>query len=292
VNSTAVYWMNAGDPTTSYSESAVMTVGKMGGGAPTMIQATPGTELHSIAADDRSVVWVATGSTEGGTIWSSPVTAPTSPVALASGAVTLTMDATAVYFGSEKPQGQDGSFESTVWRVDRNGGAPTALTSGIGEALAILTYAGTVYEEAYPDSLGGASIYAVGTDGSDPRTFATGLPSILSLAAQGADLYLGQELDFSAIDELPLTGEADGGLPIFLKNYSATAITSDGTNLYFTYQNSVYSLATDAGAPVPLAWKLRSPYAIAVDDESVYWTDEICGDDGGCTGAILKLSPK
>jgi hypothetical protein len=36
-----------------------MTVGKMGGGAPTVVQATPGSELHSIAADDRSVVWVA-----------------------------------------------------------------------------------------------------------------------------------------------------------------------------------------------------------------------------------------
>jgi hypothetical protein len=292
VNSTAIYWTNGGSPQTQYSESAVMTVGT-GGGTPSTIEATPGGDSDSVAADDRSVVWVVQDDNAQGSIRSASVTDLTAPVTLAAnvGAATFAMDSAGIYFGTDT--WQDSEESCGVWRIGRDGGAPVLLTGGSGGAMAVLAYDGIVYARAYPDSTGGESIYAVGTDGSDPHTLVSGLGGTLGWAPLGAELYLGWYLEFGQIDELPLAGESDGGAPTtFVENYSANAMTSDGVDLYFTYANTIYELSTDGGAPVALAWKLRAPGSIAVDDQSVYWADELCNDDGGCSGAILKLTPK
>jgi hypothetical protein len=66
----------------------------------------------------------------------------------------------------------------------------------------------------------------------------------------------------------------------------ATAVAVDARNVYYTTPDSVYQRALTGGSAVPLAsGRSASPYAIAVDATSVYWTEE---GSGGPDGLVMK----
>jgi len=68
------------------------------------------------------------------------------------------------------------------------------------------------------------------------------------------------------------------GAPIF-------AVAADDTSVYFTSYGTIWKVAIDGGPATALASDQDSPGAIAVDQTSVYWTNE-----GG--GQLMKLTPK
>ena len=88
----------------------------------------------------------------------------------------------------------------------------------------------------------------------------------------------------------PLSGVPDGGAPTPLASGQNTPydIAVDGTSVYWTDPGSgtVMKVPLGGGSPTTLASGLPGPGRIAVDGTSVYWTD------GSPPSLIMKLTPK
>lgn len=279
VNAAGVYWVNDGRPDTQYAESAVMTVG-LGGGAPATIASTPGGVDHVVVADESQIVW-----TYGQDILSVQSPPSGSPTALAVGVSPsqLAMDSAGIYWtttASPYPT-------AAAWRMDRNGGGQALLMEGAGMPAGILVGDGVVYWQAYGS---GTTIYAVRTDGDGGTALTAPLPSgFYPWAFDSSGLYWGDTSDPLEMMRI----RADGGPPaVVATEFVPAGMTADEASVYFTNDNSVYALPTDGGAPVALTWRLPSPLRIAVDGTSLYWTDRGTCDASGCSGAVLKLTPK
>lgn len=281
VTSRGVYWTNEGRPDTFYGESAVMFVG-LGGGTPATIASTAGSNRSMVVADADSVVWL---DRDG--IVSVPAASPSLAGTRVAdrGAAFVAMDAAGIYwthYVSYAPQ------ISAVSRMDFDGGNQRELMQRSGMPEEVLVHDGVVYWQTYESYA--TSFFAVDAQGRAPRTLAAGLPSgLFPWAIQGGNLYWAETIGPLGISRMSLTG---GPAVVVATAVNPAAMTADATNLYFTNDNTVYAMAPSGSPPIALTWKLPSPYAIAVDADSVYWTDYGKCDAHGCTGAIMKLTPK
>jgi hypothetical protein len=284
LSSQGVVWVNNGQVDTDFAEFAVMMVGLDGGQPTTIAPITGGDYPMALAGDDTTIIW-----THAGDIVSVPTTPGSTPSTLAAGvgATFLAMDDAGIYWTTtaSSPLGT-----ATVWRMDRDGGAPASLMHATGTGEEVLAYGGAIYWQAYDANGAGDAMFAVGTDGSNPTTLVAGLGNPHSAwAVDSSGVYWGTNYIPLQISRVAL----DGGTPVVVATeLRPTGMTADSTTIYFTNDNSVYEMPTDGGAPVAVAWRLPSPAGIAVDDESIYWTDVGTCDGGFCTGEVLKLTPK
>ncbi len=69
-----------------------------------------------------------------------------------------------------------------------------------------------------------------------------------------------------------------------------TSITVGGSFLYWTWEfdGTVKKVPITGGEVTLLASGQDFPVGIAVDDHSVYWTNE---DNGGSNGTVMQLTP-
>jgi hypothetical protein len=280
VTSRGVYWMNSGTPDTQYSESAVMWVG-LDGGASSLIARTPGGSANEVIADDALIVW-----THDGAIESVPADLHAAPGTLGANGFHIAMDDAGIYWNGYP---QNSGITTAVWRADRDGANQRELMRAPGIPAPILVSNGVVYWQSYGSNYT-TTFYAVAALGGAQQTLASGFGSgefpwaILAGGIYWADTALPLEIHRTDLD--------GGSTAVVASQFTVGAMTADDHAIYFTNENSLYAMSVDGGAPVALAWRFASPYAVAVDANSVYFADIGECDGGACSGAIYKLTPK
>jgi hypothetical protein len=199
VDSTSVYWIEAGGGTNS---GTVMKV-PLGGGTPVPLasaQSSPG----GIAIDSTRVYWTNAGSvgtsTADGTVMSIPLGGGT-PTTLASGQLGPTrvaVDSTSVYWVNSGTAGFGGGADGTVMKVPRGGGTPIPLASGQFDPRAIAVDSTSVY---WITSNGG-TVMKVALGGGGATILASGLNFPGAIALDSTSVYFTDSVNSGAVLKL------------------------------------------------------------------------------------------
>lgn len=233
-----------------HTGNAVVMKGPIGGGASTTLFSGPGNTwaLWGIAANESDVFWDVAISNGG--IMKTPVGGGT-PTALAIAQGTpsfLAIDGNNVYWTT------DDNNTGNVGQVAQSGGTPVTLASGQPGPYGVAVYGGNVY---YGIAGSSGSIRAVAVGGGSVVTLATSQSRPVSVAADESGVYW---VDTNSTNGLVMRD---------------TVVIVSG---------SFFDLG---GAPIQLAGSQSSPFGVATDATSIYWTNQ---GSGGLTGSVMKLA--
>ena len=231
----------------------------------------------SIVVDATSVYWSNRGSIGGaGGVSRAPI-AGIGHTILASGLNTPTqiaVDATSVYWAEDYSYGSTTTFKLVVRRLSLQGGDPVDLAVAPARPLGALVIDGTsVYWSAYAGSQ--SLIMKVPLAGGAVVTVATDLTPI-TLAVDATNLYWGNG-DMStpgSVMMMPLAG----GDPTVLASgpgpLEPWRIAVDANSVYWTDwgTHAVMKVPIGGGDATALVPGESGPEAIAVDATSVYWS--------------------
>jgi hypothetical protein len=190
----------------------------------------------------------------------------------------IAFDATSVYYGNYDQTAGTGMIE----RVDKVGGSPVPIAPMPGEIVLAVddTY---VFYVAISDPYNGLGAYRV--DKASDQTVELYNGNVCGcIAMDGSSIY------FAVHDGDVMRVRKDGSGSQVLCNHAGGfnegSIAVDATNVYFTdfKTKAVYSVPVSGGQPSVLVSLSFVPLAIAVDDQSVYFTTI----DEGTVGAVDK----
>lgn len=180
-----------------------------------------------------------------------------------------------------------------LWQQPLAGGAPkliagdTGLPGGGGPAPLVadshnLYYSDAVHvvPDAGQDEPIVSGIYQVPIGGGMIKTLVPGVDAtdLASDATNVYFLYSSTATDGAVVSQLasvPIGGGPTTTLATTAtgsQNYSLSALVVDGTDLYWVTATDVMRVPSGGGAPVSIA-SGQTPFAIAVDSASVYWTN-------------------
>ena len=286
----------SGSPSGTNGSSSGTTSPPISFGAPTSIAEHVPSPPTILASDGATLFWIDGDDF----LWSVPVGGGTPTQLACSAAAFLYLDSTSVYFET------DGGFAS----VPKKGGATSTLITASPSAATVT--AGTVYwieedrsaSSSQPQSLVKSAPLVAGSAVTTMGTFAS-LEAPSAIAASGSTLFLsgagapeaipaeGSSLaTFDVGTCFALVASSDG---VYCGDGSVTLVALDGkgTTRIAAEANDVASIALDAtnvywvnkaasgsivmaprrgGANVTVAYDVN-PYAVAVDDGAVYWSD-------------------
>ncbi len=238
-------------------------------------------------------------------------------VALASGLqpTGVAVDATSVYWTNQGCPLKGGTCEGTLVKVPKCGGSPVTLASGLNGPNAVAVDD----TSAYWANLGG-SVMKVALSGGAPTVLAADAVTAFDIAVDGTSAYWGTSPGVGCTIGAPCPCNVmrvglGGGTPVTLASEQPFlgGLAVDGTNVYWVTQGhfpggpggspaaeaaiqdgTVMKIAVGGGEPTTLASGQGAPCGIAVDAESVYWTNVVtCGGDAGetssCDGALMKI---
>jgi hypothetical protein len=188
----------------------------------------------------------------------------------------------------------------------RHGGTVWSAMSGGGSATNIAKLKSTSFVPAIANaiSLDESSLYWVGIDSEMPvletcaKTGCGGKPTALAatnagvfdpvgIAVRQGDLYF--PWANAAVVRCATSGCANTPTPLVFGQSTATAVATDGTNVYWLNAGNglgevlTCPLSGCAGKPINLASGNTFPVGIAVDETNVYWTT-------GGAGIVFKCS--
>jgi hypothetical protein len=194
----------------------------------------------------------------------------------------IAVDSTSVYWTNNSTP------RASIMKAPTGGGAPTVL---VDEG----------HYHFFEMALDGASVYWTGTDGVVKFPLAGGTPTLLAPTSSTASAIgpVGITIDSenvywtSPVEGLVAKAPLAGGAATILasnKGDQDSEIVVDATNAYFTdyAAGTVTKVPLDGGASEIVA-SGEQPTAIAIDSESVYWTNIGSGTTVP-DGAIRKLS--
>jgi hypothetical protein len=270
VDSTSVYWA-------AHDGNAVLKVSLDGGGF-LLYDSTPMSGPWGVAVNGATLFW----TTEyAGTLSACPLSGCAgSPTVLAG-------------FAGETPEGMTIDTRQVYWVInnansyDFTGSIDyLAVTSGPA-GLTPPTYAGSL---SYPTAVAvdAQNVYWTDTQGVHGAALSgAGAPAlILSRASDTYQAVAAREgIVYAAtagghIDSVP----TDGGPMTQIASSSTTtwsAMAVDGTGVYWTHYDTgeIWTAPLDGGVARSIASGQENPWGIALDDASVYWTDD--SDAGG-----------
>lgn len=267
LDATHLYWTNQG------GAGAVMRLSKQGG-TPEHVASTdfpPG----GLAVDDTTVFWSEFGSP--GSVWrldKSDIGSTTDPTALATGqgtSITLTLDATTVFWATP----------GTVRKVPKTGGSVKTLAHNQGQPFTLLEELGVLY---WTNTLSGEVMRFDDTvPDAGVETLATGQAYPVGLAMDLANLYW-SNFQGSASGDAPrvmMMAKINMSEPVVLADDQAgpSAITAFGDELFWTNNvgGSVMRMKKVNGTPTQIADGQGAPAGITVDADRIYWVNR---DDG------------
>jgi hypothetical protein len=244
-----VYW-------TEFDKGRVMMAPVDGGEASTV--ASEQDEPERLAVRDGQAVWSTRTS-----LMMMPVDSSVPPVELAKESTyfsDIVIEGQFIYWGVGNADGEPGEIR----RIPRQGGAAETLVHG--NAPRNLAVAG---DEVYWGSL---------TDvGRAPIT--GGDPDILFSDPDGIDaIALGPDAVYWSTPQGLMSGSKAGGPAQLLAPGEETiSLVSDGKSLYWSpfKTGALMKLAVDGGAPLVLAPGPSGAALITIDDQWVYWVDQV-----------------
>ena len=273
-----------------------------------------------LAVDAEAVYW--TGPTS--VMKTSKMGGPPTTVAggQLGGPCALTLDGRNVYWiNYGRDQNDSGGLHGAIMQAPETGGSAIQLAADQPRAYTgIAVDATSVYWTANPSldypsgsvmkvAIGGGTPIALATNQYDPTGIAvdstiaywtTENYTLMKVAIEGgtpvrvgamgpAPLVLRNGFVYSFSGENVVKVPAEGGDTTTLAGSPGhtypTGIAVDDTSVYWTEDDSVLKISLDGDPQTQMAWRQQTPWAIAVDDTSIYWTDE-------AAGTVMKLTPK
>jgi hypothetical protein len=181
-----------------------------------------------------------------------------------------------------------GTSAGTVTQVAVAGGAVVTLATHQNQPIGIAVSAGNVFwtNESSGSSDGTVMSAPVG-GGTAPVAIASGQSTPFGIAVGGGSVFWTNIGNIPAVMTAPVAPLGGGSAPtVFAAATSPWAIVTDGTNVYWSDDDSIYGAPFTSGAsPVTIASGQAFPFDLAVDGTSVYWSS------GSGTGAVMS-APK
>ncbi|HEY3500619.1 MAG TPA: hypothetical protein VGK73_38260 [Polyangiaceae bacterium] len=211
----------------------------------------------------------------------------------------LALDAGDLYFTTH-------ALDGGIYRLPVSGGQPVLLSSGELYPHDIAASTGRVFWAAIGQAAG--HLFQAASDGSDRHEIATGvLTGIFSLNADANNIYYSTNLN--ALVARPIAG---GPLLSLSEGPFDSAIVDvalhDGQLYWTNYGVAMFEpvqpetalvkrASVDGATAAPLVTRLDFPlFAVAVDESSVYFSDESAvyrtSHDGGAFSPIVSLPPR
>ncbi|MGO9832903.1 MAG: hypothetical protein ACLP1X_01670 [Polyangiaceae bacterium] len=223
----------------------------------------------------------------------------TALAAAQSGAHSIAVDATNVYWIHHLPQA-DGGFTEEILACAKGGcgGDPTVLASNQSGSVTLAVDSTSVY---WTENVNG-TILKVPIVGGTPTVIASGQDGAAGIAVTDTGIYWTTSPLFAASTASNPTAALSvlpkrGGAPVMLASNLGDVLNfaTDGTNVYLADPGSisennglVIKIPAIGGPSVPLESGLLAPGGIAVDANYVYWTGTPSVPSAGSVGTVMR----
>jgi hypothetical protein len=310
VDTTSVYWTNAGCLGPAKACASTVTKVAVTGGAVTTLNSGPGRSL-GLTLDAANVYWTTQLGTQPnfdttGAVMKVPLGGGTAAT-LASGQVLplgIAVDSASVFWTDEfttpdSPTCIGGSScFGALMTAALSGGSPATLASGqsgqwkAGSIALDVTHVYWTGTSDPPRSTG--TVMKMPLGGGAQVTLASAEDNPANVAVDATSVYWTNDDDPGSVMKVSLAGGTPTTLASGLK--SPVAIAVDESNVYFSNSGacdvcdtsscaSIGRVPLGGGTPVTLATEQQDVFFLAVDATSVYWT-------ATSAGYLWKLTPK